>query len=278
MHKMETSPHEKPEKAFDALWKKSLDSGKIQPRTLKGRLYYALNFPSRIFSKQRLLIKMVENEIAATHGQIAGLKILEPGSGTGVITTQLSYSGADVHLLDLSASALMLSKKIPCYKNNRKLIHASMFDMPFVDETFDVLWNEGVLEHFSEEQQVAALSEYSRVLKKGGLMVLVVPKEGAPFYLAGANRAREAGIWRYGNEKPMSTLKNLAIQVRDLKVLKEYSFGLILETQFLSYFFSAAGLIRLQQIYDLLNGWMNMILWPLNKLPGSLLVSVLIKE
>lgn len=278
MHKMETSPHEKPEKAFDALWKKSLDSGKIQPKTLKGRLYYALNFPSRIFSKQRLLIKMVENEIAATHGQIVGLKILEPGSGTGVITTHLSYSGADVHLLDISENALQLSKIIPCYRNNRKLIRASMFDMPFTDNTFDVLWNEGVLEHFSEEQQVAALREYTRVLKKGGLMVLVVPKDGAPFYLAGANRAREAGIWRYGYEKPMSTLKNLAIQVRDLKVLKEYSFGLILETQFLSYFFSAAGLVRLQQIYDLLNGWINMILWPLNKLPGSLLVSVLIKE
>ena len=215
---MENSPNEKPDKTFDVLWSKSLDSEKVPPKTLKGRLYYALNFPSRIFSKQRLLTKMLENEIAAVHGQLVGLKILEPGSGTGVISTHLSYRGAEVYLLDISENALKLSKKIPGYGNNRKLIHASMFEIPFANETFDVVWNEGVLEHFSEEQQVAALREYSRVLKSSGLMVLVVPKEGSPFYQAGAKRAREAGIWHYGYEKPMSTLKNMVTQVEGLKI------------------------------------------------------------
>ena len=268
---------ESPEDVFDALWRRSLDSGNVLPKSFRWRLYHILNFPYNIFSKQRLLLNIVKGEIIAMYGQLKDLRILEPGFGTGVISTRLSSCGSDVHFLDISDNALKLIKKIPSY-NSRKLIRASMFEMPFVDEAFDVVWNEGVLEHFSEEQQISALKEYTRVLKRGGLMVLIVPKEGAPFYQAGARRAQEAGIWRYGYEKPMSTLKNLAERVEDLRIVKEYSCGFLIETQFLGYFLAAAGRWRLKLVYDLLNGWLNMLLWPLNKLPGNLLISVLRKE
>ncbi len=52
-----------------------------------------------------------------------------------------------------------------------KLQVASALDLPFVDNTFDVVINEAMLTMLSMEEKAQAIKEYYRVLKKGGILL-----------------------------------------------------------------------------------------------------------
>jgi len=72
-----------------------------------------------------------------------------------------------------SASALALYRR-----HNPKaeaVKHASIFDLPFADETFDGAYNLGVVEHFHADELTRALSEIRRVLKPQGKLVVFWP-------------------------------------------------------------------------------------------------------
>lgn len=56
-------------------------------------------------------------------------------------------------------------------------ITADLTDLPFVDNTFDMLICNHVLEHIPEDRK--AMSEIYRVLKPGGMAILQVPYEAA---------------------------------------------------------------------------------------------------
>mgnify|MGYP001567789530 FL=1 len=46
--------------------------------------------------------------------------------------------------------------------------------LPFADETFDNVYSVSVLEHMAKGEDVMAIKEMSRVLKKGGTMLVTV--------------------------------------------------------------------------------------------------------
>jgi SAM-dependent methyltransferase len=50
------------------------------------------------------------------------------------------------------------------------------FCLPFRDETFDIVFHQGLLEHFRPQQAEALLRENIRVLKKNGLLLVDVPQ------------------------------------------------------------------------------------------------------
>jgi ubiquinone/menaquinone biosynthesis C-methylase UbiE len=85
----------------------------------------------------------------------------------------LSQLGNDVYLLDYSRESLRLvcsSVSSP----NVKLILADGQNCPFNDNTFDIVFHQGLLEHFSSPYRL--LSENLRILKKGGFLVVDVPQ------------------------------------------------------------------------------------------------------
>lgn len=47
--------------------------------------------------------------------------------------------------------------------------------MPFEDETFDGIYDLGVIEHFTEDEIQQILMEFKRVLKKNGKICLFIP-------------------------------------------------------------------------------------------------------
>jgi len=74
-------------------------------------------------------------------------------------------------------------------------IRGSVYELPFADETFDVVIISEVLEHLGEDDR--ALAEISRVLKRGGKLAASVPRRG-PELLCWA-LSREYRTWPGGH-------------------------------------------------------------------------------
>jgi ubiquinone/menaquinone biosynthesis C-methylase UbiE len=62
-------------------------------------------------------------------------------------------------------------------KNYSKLILGSIFNMPVPDNSYDGIYNLGVMEHFSEEEIKQILKEFNRILKPSRKIVLFWPPE-----------------------------------------------------------------------------------------------------
>lgn len=103
---------------------------------------------------------------------IEGAKVLHAGCGSGQVDESIA-SYIDITPLDLSEGALALYKKYnPEAKN---LTHASIFEIPAKDNSFDGIYNLGVMEHFNEQDIQKILKEFGRVLKPGGTVILFWP-------------------------------------------------------------------------------------------------------
>jgi len=103
-----------------------------------------------------------------------GAKLLHADCGSGQVDINI-HSYVSITALDISTKALNIYKKVN--KDCCKLIHGSILDIPFNDEVFDGIYNLGVMEHFTEEEIKKILSEFHRVLKSGGRIILFWPPE-----------------------------------------------------------------------------------------------------
>ena len=78
--------------------------------------------------------------------------------------------GAEVFQLDYSINSLMIMKRLAEEeKISVSIVGGDTFCLPFHDETFDIVFHQGLLEHFRPQQAEALLRENIRILKKGGL-------------------------------------------------------------------------------------------------------------
>ncbi|MFO7916278.1 MAG: class I SAM-dependent methyltransferase [Candidatus Krumholzibacteriales bacterium] len=103
-----------------------------------------------------------------------GLNILEVGSGSGRDGILFSRMGATVISLDYSREALDLVKYQLRGEDRVYLCCGDAFDLPFGDETFDLVFHQGLLEHFRNPEDM--IDEHRRVLKKGGYLLVDVPQ------------------------------------------------------------------------------------------------------
>ncbi|CDM64850.1 class I SAM-dependent methyltransferase [Pyrinomonas methylaliphatogenes] len=91
--------------------------------------------------------------------------ILDAGCGTGGNLQWLARYRSSVVGLDLSDDALRF-----CRESNRNdLIQASVADLPFADETFDLVTSFDVLVQLKEDDAEKAVREMHRVLRGGGV-------------------------------------------------------------------------------------------------------------
>jgi ubiquinone/menaquinone biosynthesis C-methylase UbiE len=105
--------------------------------------------------------------------EIAGKKILEVGAGTGRDSIKMAQAGAFVCTLDYSSESLRLVRSDP-RGHLTNLVMANALECPFPDGTFDIVFHQGLLEHFASPHHL--LIENRRVLKKNGLLVIDVPQ------------------------------------------------------------------------------------------------------
>jgi ubiquinone/menaquinone biosynthesis C-methylase UbiE len=101
-----------------------------------------------------------------------GQKVLHAGCGSGKVDANI-VDFLSVTALDISPPALEIYKAVN--KNKAQVIEGNIFSLPFDNESFEGIYNLGVMEHFTEEEIVEILLEFKRVLKPGGKIVLFIP-------------------------------------------------------------------------------------------------------
>lgn len=106
---------------------------------------------------------------------VKGKKILEVGAGMGGDSIFLAKKRALVTVLDFTNEALdLIRQNAKKAKIDINTIQADARKMPFKNNTFDIIFHQGLLEHFKNPQEL--LVEQKRVLKPGGYIVVDVPQ------------------------------------------------------------------------------------------------------
>lgn len=96
--------------------------------------------------------------------------ILDAGCGTGELMKNLSKFGK-VYGIDINDEALKFTSKNHI-KNVKK---ASITNIPFQDNKFDVVVSIDVLYHKAVKNDLEAFNEFKRVLKPGGILIIKSP-------------------------------------------------------------------------------------------------------
>ena len=104
----------------------------------------------------------------------SGARVLHAGCGSGQVDVDIGQR-VSISALDISAEALSFYKKTN--PQCAELVYGSIFAIPAENDTFDGVYNLGVMEHFTETQIADILDEFCRVLKPGGKIVLFWPPE-----------------------------------------------------------------------------------------------------
>lgn len=107
--------------------------------------------------------------------------VLDAGSGTGIVTLGFQDAGFQPRrtiTLDLSSNSLKIAREQ--FEKEKKIdaanieeIQGNVLDLPFSNQTFELVLTCGVLEYVSLD---AGLKELARVLKPGGKLVFIPVK------------------------------------------------------------------------------------------------------
>jgi ubiquinone/menaquinone biosynthesis C-methylase UbiE len=108
--------------------------------------------------------------------------IVELGCGTSIVILQLHKYVNSITGVDLSKEALLLSELNAKKQGveNLKLIQDDCRKLKIKDGAFDLVWSQGLLEHFHYPEEV--LQEHIRICKDKGCVVIGVPARYSLFY------------------------------------------------------------------------------------------------
>lgn len=136
---------------------------KIAPiYNLSNKIYFRFKFKGEANYRNQFLKEL---EIKA------GDKVLEVSCGTGDNFPYLPKN-IELHGLDISMGMLKTCKRhLKKWKLDASLYHASGEELPFEDETFDVVYHVGGINFFNDKQK--AINEMIRVAKKCTKIIVV---------------------------------------------------------------------------------------------------------
>ncbi len=100
--------------------------------------------------------------------------ILDAGCGNGRNSKELARRADCVIALDASRAMLEKAKKNLAGLKNVQIIHAGMQEIPVADQQVDAVVCFAAFHHLRPAEQPAALAEFFRVLKTGGVLCMTV--------------------------------------------------------------------------------------------------------
>lgn len=142
------------------------------------------------------------------------LKVLEVGCGTAIDASVLMRNSRVYAVgLDRAKAAVEIAKKISAsFKQSPEFVVGDALSLPFQDEAFDLVFSQGLLEHFHDPR--GALYEQVRVLRASGDLIVDVPQKYAGFGLYSLRKQIKIrrGSWEWGWETQYSyaQLKKMA--------------------------------------------------------------------
>ncbi|OQX55416.1 MAG: hypothetical protein B5M54_02575 [Candidatus Aminicenantes bacterium 4484_214] len=107
--------------------------------------------------------------------EINDKKVLDGGCGTGIFSIIFARQGAkEVAGIDISRGSLSTAQKLKekFALTNVVFQEADLLNLPFADESFDIVWAWGTVHHTRDPFR--AMSELIRVLKPGGSILLAI--------------------------------------------------------------------------------------------------------
>lgn len=133
---------------------------------------------------------------------LSGKRVLEVGAGSARDSFDLAALGAEVWTLDYSPASLeIIQKQNESLEFKTIPIGGDAFALPFPDETFDLVFHQGLIEHFRQEEGIIA--ENARVTKKDGFVIVDVPQRWH-IYTVIKHILIAFGLWFAGWEKEFS--------------------------------------------------------------------------
>ena len=154
-------------------------------------------------------------------GAVRGLSVLEVGAGSGRDSVTLAARGARAVVLDYSHASLQVARAVAARAGAPLLlVRADALRSPFRDGAFDVVFHQGLLEHFRDPMPL--LRENARILRGGGLLLVDVPQR-FHLYTAAKHLLIAIGKWFAGweTEFTIGQLTRL-VERTGIKVTRRY--------------------------------------------------------
>jgi ubiquinone/menaquinone biosynthesis C-methylase UbiE len=120
--------------------------------------------------RKRELLAVVEMPL----DELAGKRVLEIGSGSGAHSALFLHKGAEMVSVDITVErAMATARKFALVDPKRgRVYQADAENLPFPDNTFDIVYSNGVLHHSEDTER--CIAEVHRVLKPGGKAVIML--------------------------------------------------------------------------------------------------------
>jgi 2-polyprenyl-3-methyl-5-hydroxy-6-metoxy-1,4-benzoquinol methylase len=113
--------------------------------------------------------------------EFAGARLLEVGCGMGTDLLQFARGGANITGIDLTPRSIEISRQhLSVYGERGDFAISDCETLPFADESFDVVYSNGVLHHTPDT--AGAVREVHRVLRPGGQARVMLYHRGSAAY------------------------------------------------------------------------------------------------
>ena len=150
------------------------------------------------------------------------IKIIELGCGTGYNTLQMTrlYPVTKVTLVDFNANVIEdTRRRLSCLKCEKEFLLRDLFNLD-LDEKYDIVHSQGLLEHYTPEQQRKLIRLHRDLLTKDGIAVILVPTPNLPYRLWRGLLER-LHLWIYPDETAISKEEFTAeLEHNGLQILK----------------------------------------------------------
>ncbi|MBN2406074.1 MAG: class I SAM-dependent methyltransferase [Elusimicrobia bacterium] len=131
------------------------------------------------------------------------IKLLEIGCGTAIDSyTMANMQDLECWAIDISEEAIKLAEEVG--KNFNNSVNLNVMDAEytdFTDENFDIIFSQGVIEHFKDPEKI--MKEQKRILADDGYLIIDVPQK-FNIYTLFRIILTKMGRWPYGWERSYS--------------------------------------------------------------------------
>lgn len=186
----DSSIHESERQKWDELAQQKLDA--LRPTPI------GANFHT--YARNTALMPGVSEFV----GDLEGKHVLEYGCGMGELTVLLARSGARVSSFDISAGSVEVTRRraeIDGVADRIDVEVATAEDLPYEDETFEIVIGKAILHHIDPARGAHHLA---RVVKPGGRAVFTEPMGMNPLLVFARDHVPYPGKNPPGDDKPVN--------------------------------------------------------------------------